>query len=59
MTEYVPREHFLAFHERDKRWSVIVAHRRAGKTVACVTDLITRALATSKRNARYAYIAPF
>ncbi len=57
--DYVPRSQFIDFHARDKRWAVIVAHRRAGKTVACVMELITRAIATSKKDARYAYIAPF
>lgn len=57
--DYVPRPQFIGFHQRDKRWSVIVAHRRAGKTVACIMELLTRALATSKRDAFYAYIAPF
>lgn len=56
---YHERPQFNDFHRRDKRWTVIVAHRRAGKTVACVMELITRALATSKTAARYAYIAPF
>lgn len=56
---YVPREQFWPFHTRDERWAVIVAHRRAGKTVACIMELLTRALATSKTNARYAYIAPY
>lgn len=57
--DYSPRPQFLPFHVRAQRWAVIVAHRRAGKTVACVAELITRALATSKTNARYAYIAPY
>lgn len=56
---YEPRAPFRDFHHRNERWAVIVAHRRAGKTVACVAELITRALATSKVNARYAYIAPY
>lgn len=56
---YAPRSQFLGFHSRSQRWAVIVAHRRAGKTVACVMELITRALATPKKDARYAYIAPF
>lgn len=59
MELYKPRDQFLPFHLRDKRWSCIVAHRRAGKTVACINELITRALATAKKNARYAYIGPF
>lgn len=57
--DYEPRAQFLPFHLRDKRWAIIVAHRRAGKTVACVMELLTRALATAKKDARYAYIAPF
>ena len=57
--EYQPRELFVPFHQRNQRWSAMVWHRRAGKTVACVNDLIAKALYTSKPNARYAYIAPF
>jgi len=53
------RDAFYSFHLRDKRFACLVAHRRAGKTVACVNELLTRALATSKLNARYAYLAPF
>jgi phage terminase large subunit len=59
MSEYSPRAHFEGFRNRNKRWSVIVAHRRAGKTVACIRDLLTRALATKKTAARFAYIAPY
>lgn len=44
---------------RDKRWACVVAHRRAGKTVACINEALTRALATKKKAARYAYIAPY
>ena len=57
--DYIARPQFMPFHMRDKRWAVIVAHRRCGKTVACVMELLTRALATKKREGRYAYIAPF
>lgn len=57
--EYEARPQFWPLHTRHQRWAVIVAHRRAGKTVACIMELITRALATSKQNARYAYIAPY
>jgi len=57
--DYIPRAQFVAFHNREQRWAIIVAHRRAGKTVACVMELITRAIATPKKDARYAYIAPF
>ena len=57
--EYTPREHFLPFHQRNTRWACLVAHRRAGKTLACVNELIIRALYTHKKRARYGYIAPF
>lgn len=56
---YTPREHFVPFHQRDQRWSCIVAHRRSGKTVSAVNDLILRALYSEKKNARYGYVAPF
>ncbi|MGB1215605.1 MAG: terminase large subunit domain-containing protein [Pikeienuella sp.] len=49
----------MGFHERQERWACIVAHRRAGKTVACINDLIKRALSTRKENYRAGYIAPF
>lgn len=55
--DYEPREQFQPLHNRSERFAAIVAHRRAGKTVACVHDL-NRA-ATQKRKARFAYVAPF
>lgn len=36
-----------------------MAHRRAGKTVSCINDLIRRAFVDDKVNGRYAYIAPY
>lgn len=57
--DYRPRPYFLPYHEREQRWACIVAHRRAGKTVATVFDLLTAALSTKKQNGRYAYIAPY
>jgi phage terminase large subunit len=56
---YTPRPQFIPFHQRHQRWSALVCHRRMGKTVACVNDAVTRAAYTSKKNARYGYIAPF
>lgn len=56
---YAPRGQFKAFHARKERWACLVAHRRAGKTVACINDLIKRAIVDGKENGRYAYIAPF
>ena len=57
--DYCPRQVFEDFHDRQERWSVIVAHRRCGKTVLCINDLIYRALMDDKENGRYAYVAPY
>lgn len=56
---YAPRVQFNEFHRRQQRWAVIVAHRRAGKTVACINDAVKRAVVEKKERGRYAYIAPF
>jgi phage terminase large subunit len=58
INSYQPRKAFQAFHNRDQRWSVMVCHRRAGKTVACVAELVLSALFTNKQDARYAYVGP-
>ena len=55
---YRARREFVPFHRRAQRWSCIVAHRRAGKTVACVMDLVDAALRCQKPDGRFAYIAP-
>lgn len=60
MTELIIEQRgvFEAYHERTQRWAIMVAHRRCGKTVACVQDLIMRALQCPYPHGRYAYIAP-
>lgn len=58
---YKPRPQFQPYHANEKRFSVSVCHRRAGKTVARINRLI-RAAAKHTRAfppGRYAYIAPF
>lgn len=35
-----------------------MAHRRAGKTVACIQKLVMKSLESGKKRPRYAYIAP-
>ncbi len=56
ITVYYPRLWTKEFHESQKRWKVLVIHRRAGKTTACLNHLIRDA--TQNNNSRYAYIAP-
>ena len=55
---YAPRPQFVAFHARREHFALGVAHRRAGKTVACINDLIRGALTCERRQPRFAYIAP-
>jgi len=55
---YKPRPAFAAFHKRTQRWGVLVVHRRGGKTVAVINDLIRRCLLCDKPSPRMAYIAP-
>jgi len=57
-TGYKPREIQAYLHRNLKRFSVIVAHRRLGKSVFCVNEVIDRALSNNKKNPIYAYIAP-
>lgn len=56
---YAPRRQFLPLHERRQRWGIAVCHRRAGKTVACINDLIKGALTCDREEPRFAYCAPF
>jgi phage terminase large subunit len=46
-------------HARSERFACIVAHRRAGKTVACVHDLQRGALLSQNLRPRFAYLSPF
>ena len=48
----------MGLHTRKTRWGIAVAHRRAGKTVACVNELIKAAATCGRPNPRFAYIAP-
>lgn len=57
---YKPRAVFRPFHDRTQRFAIGVAHRRCGKTVACINDLVRRAI-TLKRDhppGRFGYIGP-
>lgn len=54
----VAREQFVPYLSREERWASVVAHRRAGKTVACIMDLIKKAVEHKGREPRFAYVAP-
>lgn len=57
---YRPRELQLKIHDAidASRFTVVVAHRRFGKTVSAINHLIKAAIECDKPNPRYAYIAP-
>ena len=58
---YAPRsERHWAIHDAidAKRFGVVVCHRRFGKTVLAVNQLIKPALTLRRQRPRYAYIAP-
>jgi len=58
LVPYRQRPAFKAYHDRTQRWAVMVCHRRAGKTVAVINDLIQRTLLCKRERPRGAYIAP-
>jgi len=57
---YSPREPQLEIHQAmdDHRFTVVVAHRRLGKTVSAINQLIKSAVMCQLERPRYAYIAP-
>jgi len=57
---YSPRKLQADLHKRlsDKRWGVVVCHRRFGKTVMAINHLLRDAILCEKPNPRFAYIAP-
>jgi len=59
-TEYTPRAPQKLIHQmvKDNRFTVVVAHRRMGKTVSAINQLIHSSLLCDKPNPRFAYIAP-
>lgn len=48
----------MPLHGRDTRWFIGVAHRRAGKTVADINELVIGATKCQLPNPRFAYVAP-
>ena len=56
---YAPHRWQAEIESRLKRFSVLVCHRRFGKTVLSVNRLIAAALSTDRPDWRGAYIAPY
>lgn len=57
-SHYAPRRQFMGLHTRQTRWAIAVAHRRAGKTVGCINELVKAASCCDRPSPRFAYIAP-
>lgn len=57
-TGYTPRELQAPLHANLQRFNVIVCHRRWGKTVFSVNELLDQALRCTRENPQYAYVAP-
>lgn len=58
VSPYEVRDQFKPLHSRKTRWFIGVAHRRAGKTVADINELVIGALKCRLANPRFAYVAP-
>jgi phage terminase large subunit len=58
VSPYEARDQFMGLHRRNTRWFIGVAHRRAGKTVADINELVIGATKCRLPNPRFAYVAP-
>lgn len=56
---YKPRDWQRHVHINRKDRNVLIVHRRAGKSVLAVMELVDCALRCTKPNGRFGYIAPF
>lgn len=56
---YQPRALQRSLHQEMRRFNVLVCHRRFGKTVFCINELIKQAMLCTKKEGRYGYVAPF
>lgn len=57
--DYKPRSYQEDIHSSLDRFNVLVMHRRAGKTVLAINELIKQVITCSKPNPRGAYLAPY
>ena len=56
---FAPRPHQRDAHNKRKRFSVLVWHRRAGKTVFAIVELLLAALQCTRERGHYAYVGPY
>jgi hypothetical protein len=55
---YKPRKHQKEVHNKLKRFNVLVCHRRFGKTVLCINEILKKAMQNTLSRPRYYYLAP-
>lgn len=58
-TGYNPRPLQDEIHRQLQRFSILVLHRRFGKTVLAINEIVDRGLNNTLKNPQYAYFAPF
>lgn len=58
-TGYTPRPLQDEMHLNRRRFNVLVLHRRCGKTVFAINDMLDLAQRNTLKNPQYAYIAPY
>ena len=56
---YHPHKYQREIHDNLKRFSVLVCHRRFGKTYLAINALIDAAIRSKKKNRRFGYVAPY
>lgn len=56
---YRPRPYQAQVHQKRRRFTVVVAHRRFGKTLLSIMQLVDSACRDNRKDARYGYLAPF
>ena len=55
---YTPRPIQGLLHNSMKRFNVLVCHRRFGKTVFSIMEMVDQSFRCEKKNPQYAYVAP-
>ena len=56
--EYVPRPPQRMLHLRTARFLIVVSHRRMGKTIFLIMELLNALLTLKLKRPRFAYLAP-
>lgn len=58
VSPYKPRDLQRKIHEEATRFTVVVAHRRFGKSICMINHLIFQALRNTRRRPQYMFLAP-